>query len=53
MINGKTSWSMFKIQISTQTDNHNLRKHVATNKKYILRKMASKFQNANFNIYTK
>ena len=29
----KTLWNIFKIQIWTQTDNYNLRKNVATDKK--------------------
>ena len=37
---------MFKIQ----TDNHYLRKTVATNKNYILRKMGFKFENPNCNV---
>ena len=36
-----------------QTDNHNLVKDVTTNEKYILRKMALKFQFPKFNIYAK
>ena len=36
------------MQISTQTDKHNFNKDVATNKKYILRKMTLKFQNPKF-----
>ena len=30
----------FQMQVSTQTDNHNLRKNAATNKIYILRKIS-------------
>ena len=33
---------MFKMQISTQTDNHNLRKNIATNKNYMERKFGLK-----------
>ena len=53
----KPTSKMFKILISTQTDNHNLRKHVVTNRSYILRKNALKIfklqlqhllQNSNF-----
>ena len=33
---------MSKMQLPTQTDNHNLRKNVATNKNYILRKKGFK-----------
>ena len=36
---------MFKIQISTETSNHNLRKSVATNKNLIMRNRYFKFQN--------
>ena len=36
-----------------QTDNYNFRKNVATNEKYILRKMDLKFQSPKFNIYAK
>ena len=31
---------MFKMQISIQKDNHNWKQNVATDKKYILRKMS-------------
>ena len=42
---------MFKMQISSETDNHNSRKNVATNKKYILRMtMDLKFPKPEFNI---
>ena len=44
MLNEK--YNMFKIQ----TDNHYLRKTVATNKNYILRKMGFKFENPNCNV---
>ena len=53
MINVKTSWDLFKMQISTQTGNHKLRKNVASNKWYILRKMDLEFQNPLFNILYK
>ena len=33
------NFKMFEMQISTHADNHNLRKNVGTNKKYILKKM--------------
>ena len=35
----------FKMQISTQTDNQEYRKNVATNENCILKKMDLKFQN--------
>ena len=41
------------MQISTQTDNHKLRKNVAIDKKYILRKRGLKFLNPKFNILSK
>ena len=44
---------MFKMQISSQTENHNLRKNVATNKKNIMRKMDLKFEKPKFNISCK
>ena len=45
---------MFKMQISSQTDKHNLRKNVATNKKNIVRKMDLKFEKpSKFNISCK
>ena len=53
MITVKTSWNLFKMQVSTQTDNHKLRKNVATDKMHILRKMSLKFQNPKFNILCK
>ena len=34
---------MFKIQLSTQTDNHKYRKNVANEKKFILWEMDFKF----------
>ena len=40
---------MFKMQ----TDNHNFRKNVAANKRYILTKMNLKFQNSKFDILCK
>ena len=40
---------MFKMQ----TDNHNFRKNVAANKRYILTKMNLKFQNSKFDISCK
>ena len=40
---------MFKMQ----TDKDNFRKNVATDEKYILRKMSLKFQNVKFNISCK
>ena len=43
---------MFEMQMLTQTDNHNLRKIFATNKKYVQRKMCLKFPNPKFgNLY--
>ena len=45
---------MFKMQISSETDNHNSRRNVATNKKYILRMtMNLKFPKPEFNIWYK
>ena len=41
---------MYKMQVSTQTDNHNLRSNVGSDEKYILRK---KFQSPKFNILCK
>ena len=43
----------FKMQISTQMYNHDLRKSVVINKQYILRKMGLKFQNLEFNLSCK
>ena len=40
---------MFKMQ----TDNHNFRKNVAANNRYILKKMNLKFQNSKFDISCK
>ena len=37
----------------TQTNNHNLRENVATNKKYNLKKLGLKFENPKFNILCK
>ena len=53
MIKSNISRSKFKIQILTQTDNHNLWENVAICKKYILRKMGLNFQNSEFNILSK
>ena len=53
MLNFKTSEKIFKKQISTQTDNYNLRKNDATDKKHILRKMGLKFRNINFDVLSK
>ena len=53
MINVKTSWNMFRMQISTQTDDHNFRKNGATDKKYILRNNGSKFQSHKFKVLCK
>ena len=36
---------MFKMQISTQTDDHKERENIGTVKKYALRKMGLKFRN--------
>ena len=44
---------MFKIRRSSQTDNHNFRKNVATTEKCILRKMGLKFGNPKLNISCK
>ena len=41
-----------KMQISTQTDNHNSRKNIAINKKCILKEW-QKFQNPKFKILCK
>ena len=49
MINFNTLQKLFKTQISTETDSHKLRRNVAINKMYILRKMGLKFQNPIFN----
>ena len=43
----------FKMQISTQTDNQNYRKNVATNENCILRKMGLKLQKPSFKILCK
>ena len=37
-------FKMFKLQMSTQTDNQNSRKNIATEKKYILKKKKKKFK---------
>ena len=44
---------MFRMQISTQTDDHNFRKNSATDKKYILRNKGSKFQSHRFKFLCK
>ena len=44
---------MFRMQISTQTDDHNFRKNGATDKKYILRNNGSKFQSHKFKVLCK
>ena len=41
---------MFKMQILTQTDNHNSEEYVFTDEKYFLRKMSLKFGNSKFKI---
>ena len=41
---------MFKIRISTQTENHRQRKNVATDKKYILSKIDLEFPNPKFKL---
>ena len=53
MTNFKTSLNMFKVQISTETGNHNLRKNNVTIKTYILRKMVLKNLNPTFFILFK
>ena len=50
MIKVKASQNMLKMEISTQTDNDNLRANVATNKTYILSRMCLRFRNSKFNI---
>ena len=45
--------TQFKVQISSQTDNQNYRKNVATNENCVMRKMGLKFQKASFNILCK
>ena len=42
---------MFKMQILTQTDNHNSEEYVFTDEKYFLRKMSLKFGNSKFKIF--
>ena len=49
----KNYWNMFKVQISTLTDNHTLRKNFPIDKKYFLRKMGLKFRSPNLNILSK
>ena len=44
---------MFNMQISTQTGNYNLSKNVATNKKFIRKKMGLKVQNPGSTFYEK
>ena len=46
MTHVKTWWNMSK----TQTDNHIFRKSIATDKKYILRKINLNFQNSTSNM---
>ena len=41
------------MQTSTQTDNHNYRKHVATYKNYIMRKLGLKFKTLTSTFYAK
>ena len=41
---------MFKMQILTQTDNHNSEEYVFTDEKYLLRKISLKFGNSDFKI---
>ena len=53
MINVKISWNMFRMQISTQIDDHNFKKNGATYKKYILRNKGSKFQSHKFKVLCK
>lgn len=48
--NAKPSRNMFKMQIPIQTYENNLRKNVAINKNYSLRKNCLNFQNPKFNI---
>ena len=45
--------TQFKVQISSQTDNQNYGKNVATNENCVMRKMGLKFQKASFNILCK
>ena len=44
---------MFKMQLTTRTDNFNMIKYVANNKNYILRQKGLKFQNPNLTFYAK
>ena len=44
---------MFNMQISTQTGNYNLSNNVATNKKFIRKKMGLKVQNPSSTFYEK
>ena len=46
MMHVKTYWNMFR----TQIDDHIFRKKLATDKRYILRKISLKFQNSKSNI---
>ena len=44
----RPNWNMFD---KVQADNHNLRKNVTTDEKYILRKMGLKFHKVAFYMY--
>ena len=45
MLKSYKTYTLVKIQKSTQGDNHDLRKNVKTDKKYILRIMGLNFKN--------
>ena len=53
VIIAKTSWKLFKMETSPQTDKQVEKKILTINKKYILRKMRLKFQNPILNILSK
>ena len=53
MINVETTWNLSNMQPSTERDDHKLRKNIAANERYIVRKTGSKFQNPVFNILCK
>ena len=43
MINVETTWNLSNMQKSTGTDDHKLRKNIAANERYIVRKTGSTF----------
>ena len=51
ILNVQNLKNLFKMQMSTKTGNHNLKKEVTSNKLYTLRKLGLKIQNTQFNIY--